>query len=70
MPVEKILVVEDSDLRHQMYEVALSRYKASGARILHAHNGREALAVLSRHPDSSLRRKRRLDTRGRQRIGE
>lgn len=49
MPPSKILIVEDSKLLHKMYEVMLP-----GSRIVHAHDGREALSLLPEHPDVEL----------------
>ena len=54
MILRKILVVEDSQLLHYMYEWALTRYRARGTVVLHAHNGAEALDILSAHPDTDL----------------
>lgn len=50
----KILVVEDSDLLHRMYEVVFRPQRANGAVLLHAMNGREALLRLAEHPDTDL----------------
>ena len=50
----KILVVEDSDLLHRMYEVVFRPHRANGAVLLHAVNGREALLRLAEHPDTDL----------------
>lgn len=52
--LHKILVVEDSDLLQRMYDLVLRRYRASGAEVLHAYNGREGLDQLARHPDTDL----------------
>ena len=54
MNLKKILIVEDSDLLHKMYDVILSRYKAMGAKVLHTYNGQEALTTLNDHPDVDL----------------
>ena len=54
MDLRKVLVVEDSDLLHQMYELVLLRYRTRGAVVLHAHNGAEALQRLKSHPDTDL----------------
>jgi len=49
-----ILVVEDSQLLHQMSELILLRYRQQGCKILHAYNGKEAIAQLTDHPDCDL----------------
>jgi two-component system chemotaxis response regulator CheY len=54
MTLSKILVVEDSELMHRMYDLILFRYKALGATILHANHGQEALHALSKHADVDL----------------
>ena len=50
----KILIVEDSDHLHRMYELVLRRYREGGCQLLHAYDGREGLDLLSRHPDADL----------------
>lgn len=50
--LNKILVVDDSQLIHSMYRLVLNRY--SGCRITDAMNGLEALDVLSREDDFEL----------------
>ena len=50
----KILIVEDSELLHRMYEVVFRQQRENGCVILHATNGREALVRLSEHPDTDL----------------
>lgn len=47
--LNKILVVDDSQLIHSMYRLVLNKY--SGCRIVDAMNGLEALDVLSREND-------------------
>jgi two-component system chemotaxis response regulator CheY len=49
--LRKVLVVDDSALIHQMYQLVLSRY---GCEILDAMNGLEALETLTRHSDVQL----------------
>ena len=44
--LKTILVVDDSELLHRMYDLILRRYHVSGTRILHARNGAEALAMI------------------------
>lgn len=50
--LNKILVVDDSQLIHSMYRLVLNKY--SGCRIVDAMNGLEALDVLSRENDFDL----------------
>jgi chemotaxis family two-component system sensor histidine kinase/response regulator PixL len=45
----KVLVVDDSDLMHRMYDVMLR-----GVALLHARDGREALEQLEHHADVDL----------------
>ena len=52
--LKKILVVDDSDLLHRMYDLVLSRYRQKGATVLHATNGQEALSQLAIHLDTDL----------------
>jgi len=49
--LKKIMVVDDSALMHQMFKMALSRYKCT---ILLAKNGQAALDLLPQHPDIDL----------------
>ncbi len=49
--LKKVLVVDDSALIHQMYKMALMRYKCS---ILLAKNGQAALDLLAQNPDTDL----------------
>jgi len=52
--VNKILIVEDSELLHRMYDLILLRYRKTGTQVIHAFNGREALHKLNSHPDTGL----------------
>jgi two-component system chemotaxis response regulator CheY len=52
--VKKILVVDDSELLHRMYEIILLKYRKSGTEVHHAFSGKEALGKLNEHPDVSL----------------
>ena len=54
MTLQKILVVDDSELLHRMYNLVLRRYRDQGAEILHARNGSEALSVIRDTPDIDL----------------
>jgi two-component system chemotaxis response regulator CheY len=49
MQPRKVLVVDDSRLLHKMYDVVLGRFT-----LVHALDGREALARLVEHPDIDL----------------
>ena len=46
------LVVDDSKLHHQMYELVFSRGSLAGSTVLHAYNGREGYTLLQAHPSS------------------
>jgi len=52
--LSKILVVDDSELLHRMYDLVLMRYRHGGAVILHARNGAEAVNLIHRHGDVDL----------------
>jgi len=52
--IKKIMIVEDSELLHRMYDLILMGYRKTGAEVLHAFNGREALNKLSNDPDIHL----------------
>ncbi len=54
MTLNKILVVEDSELLHRMYDLIFMRYKAQGGTIIHAFDGQDALHRLADHPDVDL----------------
>lgn len=54
MTLQKILVVDDSELLHRMYDLVLRRYRDQGIEILHARNGSEALSVIRDTPDVDL----------------
>lgn len=54
MLLRKILVVEDSELLHHMYDLVLMRYRAQGTEVLHARDGKQALAMLDANPDTDL----------------
>ena len=49
MQPSKVLVVDDSDLMHRMYDVMLR-----GIPLVHARDGQEALDRLVEHPDVDL----------------
>ncbi|MDP2157629.1 MAG: response regulator [Nitrospirota bacterium] len=50
--LNKILIVDDSQLIHNMYKLIMNRYH--GCKILDAMNGLEALDMLSRESDFDL----------------
>lgn len=50
--LNKILIVDDSQLIHSMYRLVLNRYKS--CKIVDAMNGLEALDVLSKENDFNL----------------
>ncbi len=50
--LNKILIVDDSQLIHSMYRLVLNRYR--NCKIVDAMNGLEALDVLSRESDFNL----------------
>jgi two-component system chemotaxis response regulator CheY len=50
--LRKVLIVDDSQLIHQMYKLLLIRYK--GCKLVDAMNGLEALEILSRESDFDL----------------
>ncbi len=54
MKLQKILIVEDSELLHRMYEVVFHQYRFKKGVLLHAMNGREGLDRLAQHPDVDL----------------
>lgn len=53
MKPKKILIVEDAELLHRMYELVFRQLRQSGV-LLHAYNGKEALDRLAQHPDVDL----------------
>jgi len=50
--LKKILIVDDSQLIHNMYKLIMNRYQ--GCRIIDAMNGLEALDILSKGVTSIL----------------
>jgi two-component system chemotaxis response regulator CheY len=54
MKLQKILIVEDSELLHRMYEVVFRQHRFKQGVLLHALNGKEALDRLAQHPDVDL----------------
>ena len=52
MSLKKVLVVDDSELAHEMHRTALASYGPCD--VLHAYNGVDAFEVLQKHPDVEL----------------
>ena len=48
------LVVDDSRLHHQMYQLILSRPALAGGTLLHAYDGREGYTLFSAHPEITM----------------
>ena len=54
MNIGKIMVVEDSELLHRMYDLIFMRYTRNGTSVVHCLHGREALNQLNSHPDTDI----------------
>lgn len=52
--IRKVLIVDDSELLHRMYDLIFFRCKNNGLRLVHAYDGREALSKLTENPDTDL----------------
>lgn len=52
--VNKILVVEDSELLQKGYDLIFRRYRRGGCTLVRASNGKEGLERLIEHPDCDL----------------
>jgi two-component system chemotaxis response regulator CheY len=48
------LVVDDSKLHHQMYDLVFARGALAGSTVLHAYNGREGYALFQSHPEINV----------------
>jgi two-component system chemotaxis response regulator CheY len=48
------LVVDDSKLHHQMYQLIFARPSLVGAKLLHAHDGRQGYALFTAHPEVEM----------------
>jgi CheY-like chemotaxis protein len=48
------LVVDDSRLHHQMFDIIFSKPPFDGARVLHAMNGREGYQLFALHPELTM----------------
>ncbi len=47
MEMKKIMIVEDSELLHRMYDLILMGYRKVGVEVIHCYNGREAVDYLA-----------------------
>ncbi len=45
------LVIDDSRLHHQMYQLIFSRPALAGSTLLHAYDGREGYTLFTAHPE-------------------
>lgn len=52
--IRRVLVVDDSQLLHKMYDLVLRRYSDHGTGVLHAFDGAQALELLGRFSDIDL----------------
>lgn len=52
--IKKVLIVDDSELLHRMYDLIFFRSKNSGLKVIHAYDGQDALSKLSENPDTDL----------------
>ena len=48
------LVVDDSRLHHQIYNLVFSRGSLTGSTVHHAYNGREGYAMFVTHPELAM----------------
>jgi two-component system chemotaxis response regulator CheY len=48
------LVVDDSRLHHQMYDLIFARPALAGSRVLHAYDGQDGYAQFAAHPDLAM----------------
>jgi len=48
------LVIDDSRLHHQMYQLIFSRPSLAGSTLLHAYDGREGYTLFTAHPEVSM----------------
>lgn len=51
---KKIMVIEDSELLHRMYDLIFMSFKSKGWQLIHAYNGKDAFDKLHLHPDTAL----------------
>jgi len=52
--IKKVLIIDDSELLHRMYDLIFFRCKNNGIKILYIYDGQGALSKLSEHPDTDL----------------
>lgn len=48
------LVVDDSRLHHQMYDLIFARPALAGSQVLHAQDGRDGYAQFAAHPELAM----------------
>lgn len=48
------LIVDDSRLHHQMYQLIFGRPALAGSKLLHAHDGRQGYALFTAHPEVEM----------------
>ncbi len=53
-PPRTFLVVDDSRLHHQMYQLIFARPALAGSALLHAYDGREGYGILAAHPEITM----------------
>ncbi|HEX3236196.1 MAG TPA: response regulator [Gemmatimonadales bacterium] len=51
---DSFLVIDDSKLVQQMYQLIFSRGRLAGSTVHYADNGREGLSLLAAHPELTL----------------
>jgi two-component system, chemotaxis family, chemotaxis protein CheY len=52
--IKKVLIIDDSELLHRMYDLIFFRVRNKGIRVLHSYQGQEGLSELKRNPDTDL----------------
>jgi DNA-binding response OmpR family regulator len=52
--IKKVLIIDDSELLHRMYDLIFMRCRNNGICILHSYHGQEGLSELKRNPDTDL----------------
>ena len=52
--IKKVLIIDDSELLHRMYDLIFLRCRNNGISILHSYHGQEGLSELKRNPDTDL----------------
>jgi two-component system, chemotaxis family, chemotaxis protein CheY len=52
--ISKVLIIDDSELLHRMYDLIFLRFRNNGIRVIHAYHGQEGLSELKHHPDTDL----------------